>query len=374
MDKLDNSRTAVILYFGVGIQTTPKIQLIKDTLEKKYKNVLISGVTARPFEPGSKHNVISVNSKNKFTKVLASVTAIIKLCYWLNKQSPDLIYAINPVPGLIASIFKKIKKTKFIYETLEIFSGIEYFPYNKRYRPIWYLIEKTAIRNSEKTFTTDEFRVKFLRRYFKVTTQKLSYTYNTNKAPAPSEEYSTPSSIVLSYCGGVYPGRQIDEILSAFSLLKENERSAKLIIAGGGDADYLERLKELASNLKISDSVSFTGHLPNEQLKNIMRNSTITFAFYKDDSLNNRLNSPNKIFDSLFSRTALITTSSPLSRKIILANGAGEVISDTSPQAIHEKCLELISTKRSQPDYDMLIKKYCWESEENKILKALPQA
>lgn len=372
MDKFSNSETAVILYFGVGIQTTPKIQLIKSTLEKKYKNVLISGITARPFEPGSKHNVISVTSKNKLTKVLNSVSAIIKLCHWLNKQSPDLIYAINPVPGLIASIFKKIKNTKFIYETLEIFSGIEYFPYNKRYRPIWYFIEKTAIRNSEKTFTTDEFRVKFLRRYFNVATQKISFTYNTNKAPTTTEKYSKPSSIVLSYCGGVYPGRQIDEIISAFSCLKNKEHSAKLIIAGGGDAIYIEKLKNLSSELKVSDSVSFTGHLPNEQLKEIMQESTITFAFYKNDSLNNRLNSPNKIFDSIFSKTALITTSSPLSRKIILANRAGEAIGNTSPQTIYEKCLELISSKHPQPDYDMLIKKYCWESEENKILKALP--
>ncbi|WP_236198430.1 glycosyltransferase [Pseudomonas pseudonitroreducens] len=373
MDKNSNRKTAIILYFGVGVQTTPKIQLIKGTLEKRYKNVLISGITAKPFEPESKHKIIPVTTNNKLMKVLISVTAIIKLCFWINSKSPDLIYAINPIPGLIASTFKKIKKTKFIYETLEIFSGIDYFPYSRRYRKLWYLVEKTAIQNSEKSFTTDEFRLKLLRRYLKVTSQKLSYTYNTNKAPTSLEINSKPSHVVLSYCGGVYPGRQIDEIILAFSLFKRIERSAKLIIAGSGDPLYLESLKKLSYNLKLAESVRFTGYLSNEELKNIMRNSTITFAFYKNDSLNNRLNSPNKIFDSIFSKTALITTSSPLARKVILANGAGKIINSTSPQEVYNKCKELISIEHSQPNYEELIKKYCWESEENKILEALPE-
>lgn len=373
MDKRNKKRTAVIIYFGVSIQTTPKVLLIKSTLEKEYEDVIITGITARPYLSGNNYKIIPIESKSRIRKVLSSAKAIIEICHWIGKKKPSLIYAINPIPGLIAAFFKRTLSINYIYETLEIFGGIDYFPYNRKYRKLWYQIEKIAICTSEKSFTTDEFRLKFLRRYFKVKDEKLSFTYNTNKATTISSNHINKKKLILSYCGGVYPGRQIEEILQTFSLLKETHPTAKLVIAGGGPSEYLKRIRDLSSSLMISSSVEITGHLPNEQLKEIMRESTITFAFYKGNSLNNRLNSPNKIFDSIFSKTTLITSSSPLSRKIIASNHVGEVVKSTSPVEILEKCLKLISSTFQNPDFDSLIDKYCWESEEKKILKVLPK-
>lgn len=371
MAKTHNRKTAIILYFGVSIQTTPKISLIKSTLEKRFENVIIAGVTARPYNSENNHKVIEIESNNTIKKVLLSIIAIIKICNWISKIKPDLIYAINPIPGFISALFKKAKSINYLYETLEIFGGIEYFPYNKRYRKLWYHIEKIAIQNSEKSFTTDEFRLKLLRRYFNIKNNKISFTYNTRKASSASNK-KKPNQLILSYCGGVYPGRQIEEIIHTFSLLKEIHPTAKLVIAGGGPLEYLKKISTLASSLMISDSVEITGHLANEELKNIMSNSTITFAFYNGDSLNNRLNSPNKIFDSIFSRTALITTSSPLSRKIIASNHIGETINITNPSDILDRCLRVLSNLSKKSDFDTLISTYCWESEEVKILQALP--
>ncbi|MNV49166.1 hypothetical protein D3C71_1411100 [compost metagenome] len=93
---------------------------------------------------------------------------------WITKTPPQLIYAVNPIPGLIAAVFKKFKSIEYIYETLEIFCGLDYFPYSKKYRPIWYFLEKMTINNSLKSFTTDEFRVKFLRRLLKVKKDKIT--------------------------------------------------------------------------------------------------------------------------------------------------------------------------------------------------------
>lgn len=371
MVKPNNRKTAIILYFGVSIQTTPKVSLIKRTLEKKFENVIIAGVTARAYTSEANHKVIAIESKSKIKKVMLSIIAITKICNWINKSNPDLVYAINPIPGFISAAFKKAKSITYLYETLEIFGGIDYFPYNKRYRNLWYHIEKIAIQNSEMSFTTDEFRLKLLRRYFKIKNEKIKFTYNTREIAETSNK-TKPQKLVLSYCGGVYPGRQIEEIIHAFSLLKETHPTAKLIIAGGGPPEYLRKISALASNLMISTSVEITGHLANEELKDIMSDSIITFAFYKGDSLNNRLNSPNKIFDSIFSRTALITTSSPLSRKIIASNHIGETINNTNPADILDRCLKILSTPPEKSEFDALMRKYCWESEEEKILQALP--
>ena len=102
-----------------------------------------------------------------------------------------------------------------------------------------------------------------------------------------------------------------------------------------------------------------------------MNESKITFAFYKRDSINNRLNSPNKIFDAIFCRTLLLTTNSPLSRKIIQSNNIGDLIKETSAIEISKKCHELLNNRETQSQFNELIDKYSWETEERKILKAL---
>jgi glycosyltransferase involved in cell wall biosynthesis len=374
MDNKKRSGTAVILYFGVGIETTPKIALIKSTLEKQYEKVTIAGITANHYSSTEPHKVIAVSAKNKPLKIFKSVTGILKLCHWINKTPPQLIYAVNPIPGLIAAVFKKFKSIEYIYETLEIFCGLDYFPYSKKYRPIWYFLEKMTINNSLKSFTTDEFRVKFLRRLLKVKKEKITYTYNTNSQAHILPEQAKSQPTILSYCGGVYPGREIDKIIRAFSLLKTSTPNIRLIIAGGGNALYIQELMQLSSDLEIASCVDFTGSISNSQLKKIMSESKITFAFYKRDSLNNRLNSPNKIFDAIFCRTLLLTTNSPLSRKIIQLNNIGKLIKETSATEISKKCHELLNNRENQSHFNELIDKYSWETEERKILKALGSA
>lgn len=371
MDSKKHSGTAVILYFGVGIETTPKLALIKKTLEKKYQTVSLAGITAKPYESEEPHKVINVSAKNKALKILQSAIGLVKIILWIHKTSPQLIYAVNPISGFIAATLKKTKSIKYIYETLEIFCGIDYFPYSKKYRPIWYTLEKTAIKHSLKSFTTDEFREKFLRRYLKLEANKLTFTYNTNSKEHALSKTTNNSPLLLSYCGGVYPGRQIDEIVRAFAILKKSYLDINLVIAGSGNPIYIEELKRLSEQLKIAESVKFTGSTPNSELKKIMNQSKITFAFYSRDSLNNRLNSPNKIFDAVFCRTTLITTKSPLSKKIISTNKIGALIKDTTADEISDKCHFIFRDQENSTVFDTLIEQYSWENEEHKILSAL---
>lgn len=371
MDSKKHSGTAVILYFGVGIETTPKLALIKKTLEKKFSSVIIAGITATPYISEEPHKVININSRSKPLKIIQTFIAILKISLWLNKTSPQLIYAVNPIPGIIARAFKKIRSIPYIYETLEIFCGIDYFPYSKKYRPIWSFLERVTINNSLKSFTTDEFREKFIRRLLKLKNNKLTYTYNTNSSSQALPALSDTSPKILSYCGGVYPGREIDQIIRAFAILKTTHADINLIIAGGGDSVYIEELIALSEQLEISSSVEFTGSVPNTTLKQIMNKSKITFAFYKRNSLNNRLNSPNKIFDAVFCRTTLITTESPLSKKVIRSNNIGATIKTTNPLDISNHCNSILNTYTLPSQFDQLIEKFSWENEETKILQTL---
>ena len=72
---------------------------------------------------------------------------------------------------------------------------------------------------------------------------------------------------VILYVGRIEPLKGLDILIRAVSMLHD-AANAKLIIVGGGleDDAEMERLKSLASQLDISDIVSFTGAVSQERL------------------------------------------------------------------------------------------------------------
>lgn len=62
----------------------------------------------------------------------------------------------------------------------------------------------------------------------------------------------------LLFLGRVHKKKGIELLLKAFKLLLENQ-SIILVIAGSGEATYIQKLKDLTNQLKIEESVKFTG-------------------------------------------------------------------------------------------------------------------
>lgn len=61
-------------------------------------------------------------------------------------------------------------------------------------------------------------------------------------------------------CSRISPEKCIDETILAFSEFYKNHRDYKLIIAGFGDSEYIEILKELASKGKCETAIEFVGY------------------------------------------------------------------------------------------------------------------
>ncbi|MDD2807156.1 MAG: glycosyltransferase [Patescibacteria group bacterium] len=68
----------------------------------------------------------------------------------------------------------------------------------------------------------------------------------------------------ILYLGRLKAYKSINVLLEAFKIVSEKIPNAKLVIAGSGEEDY--KLKKLMTNLNLSDKVSFTGKV-NEQQK-----------------------------------------------------------------------------------------------------------
>lgn len=86
----------------------------------------------------------------------------------------------------------------------------------------------------------------------------------------PSFEPRTENVIV--FVGRITGEKQIDKLVRAFAKLKD-DLDAKLILVGHGEEEG--HLRTLANQLGVSDRVTITGYIPDEELRQILTRATV---------------------------------------------------------------------------------------------------
>ena len=72
--------------------------------------------------------------------------------------------------------------------------------------------------------------------------------------------------VLLAYMGRVAPEKNIEFLLQAFAGVARAVPNVHLLILGGGQKEYEEKLKSMPGELQIADRVRFTGMIPYDQL------------------------------------------------------------------------------------------------------------
>lgn len=78
----------------------------------------------------------------------------------------------------------------------------------------------------------------------------------------PALQSSDPKLLLLSR---VHPKKGVDLLIRAVGELQKRGRKVRLVVAGPADAEYLEQLKPLASQLGIEDRIEFPGMVRGEE-------------------------------------------------------------------------------------------------------------
>ncbi|MCG2835703.1 hypothetical protein L6J37_02365 [Photobacterium sp. WH77] len=310
----------ILLYSGISLNCAPRVESLVDELKKKNLKVRIGGVVKQnDLNQDYDTSFVNIfNGNNAAGKLVNVIVAYLNLifCLYRNRNQIDLIYAINPISGLAAYFLFKLTGTKYVYETQEIFIGTKHRFFTGRWKPLWFKLESMVARSAQKFIATDQYRMKFLRRLYKINYEKCDYLYNTtyknkydrcslrNKHSIDNEKY------IVSYCGAIIKNRSINEIMIAFK--KANLNNSILYMVGYFDEKFKIELDALVDSIGLTNVV-FTGKVDNNTLKEYMALSNVTFALYESNCVNNRLNSPNKLFDAIMCKVSLITTQTFLS-------------------------------------------------------------
>ena len=363
-----------IIFSGYSINNAQRVNSIVNIAKEINVTPIVTGVVKNP-----NHNISSDvktyikahENANGIKKYILVLINLIKIFFFLQKESSSssINYAINPIAGLIALALKKTKKQEYIYDSQEMFFGVNHNGLNKTLKQLNNYFEKIIIENSTKSIFSDEFRIKITKRYYKLTSNNLEYIYNSSESNIHDklklkEELNIADKYILSYCGGVSVARKVDIIVEAYLQAKIN--NSVLYIVGNTDTAAEIKIKDIIQKYKAEDIVKLIGEVDNTLLKKYMELSVVTFAFDNSDSLNNRYCSPNKIFDSIALKTFIIASACPLVEKILKKYNIGKTIKNLTIDQL-SKDIKNSFENSYEKKFELANKEIGWESQRSKL-------
>lgn len=184
---------------------------------------------------------------------------------------------------------------------------------------------QTIIRDSDKKIDIIPFGINL--EQFKPENKK-----NINKRP------------VIGFIKSLYPIYDIPLLLHAFKLVYEelDERPVLKIV---GDGPLLLELKELVKSLKLDDSVSFLGRVPNEEIPGLLNSFDVFINSSKEESFG------VNILEAMACKVPVVATNC-LGPKEVMENGKyGILLKDREPETMAGAILQLLKDRDIRETY-----------------------
>ncbi len=225
---------------------------------------------------------------------LQKVINRIKWGRWLKKtlsgiRNIDVIHACDYDTGATVRRVASKKNIKYVYDIFDYYVDAHQLPaVFKKY------IEADEIRTinqAEVTIICTEERRAQIK---KAKPKKVLVIHNSpdvKDLPEVAEEYD------YAYCGSLYNGRLIEEILSEYTA---HDR-LKFVFAGYGQ--YSDIAGKLASKY---DTFMYLGSIPYAQVLDLEKKSKVISAIYEPTNRNHQLCAPNKFYEALSLGKAVI--------------------------------------------------------------------
>jgi len=164
----------------------------------------------------------------------------------------------------------------------------------------------------------------------------------------------------------------VDVLIKSFVHVKKEFEDARLHIIG--DGPFLPRLKNLASKLKISENVVFTGWIPFEKLVESLPNFLLGVVPSKYHLMND-LAIPRKTFEFMAAGIPVIASDLSAMREVIENGRSGLLFEPYNHEALSEKILRLMSDShlynKIQKNGRKISEKYGVDNEVAKIERSI---
>lgn len=342
---------------------------------------------------GGKVVTYKVNYKNKYFIFIAYLIQLSKLLFI---EKFDVVYARHPVFGVIGIIFKKIRKSKLVYEI----NGIRED-------------EQKLIRNNLKhTRKTDKIKLHirniinflFIRgdRYIPkradairaVTPNIKTYLHNAYGVShkkiyvignGANTELFTPrekkksiralklneSNCYVCFVGLLAPWQGVEYLIQSSPLILKEFQNTKFLIIGNGQMK--KELINLAEKTGVYDKFIFTRAVPYEEVPKYINASDVCVAPFVR-ARNERIGlSPLKIYEYLACGKPVVSSRIP-NLEFIEKQNVGTLVEPENSEDLAEAIIKLLKDEKLREEMgrngrEYVVKNHSWENVAKKIAK-----
>jgi glycosyltransferase involved in cell wall biosynthesis len=203
----------------------------------------------------------------------------------------------------------------------------------------------------------------------------VSNTPDTNIVPnLPLENPGLPSGrFILLYVGYVNRFRGLDTVIKSLVRLKSSIPDILFVVVG--DGAYLQHLKKLADDLRLTENVLFTGWVRFDKVPLFISYSDLCVVpHYATEHKNTTI--PNKLFDYMVYRKAIVVSDAVPLKRIVQEVGCGEVFQSGNVDSFVEVTEKLwprpdLRKAMGEKGYQAIKKKYGWEYDSARLISAI---
>lgn len=305
------------------------------------------------------------------------LTLNLRLFLFLLGRKVDLIYA-NDLDTLAPCYFvSKVKNTRLIYDTHELFTEVPELTSRPKIQNIWLKIESSIFPRLKHVITVNDSIAKIYRQKYNVAVStvrnvpeydKENISRNTRKGLNIREE----DFILIIQGSGLNKDRGIEEAVSAM------QHCTDCVLLLVGDGDVIPKAKKMVAEKKMESKVRFIPRRPYKELMRITRLADLGLLLDKNTSLNQGLALPNKLFDYIHAGIPILSTNLSEISKIIKQYEVGIFLSEIQPKTICETILKYKTNIALQKQHRINCRNAAeqenWQVEQQKLIDVIHSA
>lgn len=246
-----------------------------------------------------------------------------------------------PMPALF--LCQWFNKSLLIYDAHEYYRGHEIFHHRPLRKALWMWFENQLTRHLQYLITVSEPLAEFFKKDYPwtkhiIVIRSLPSKQETMIQVTDASEVDFPQKLVVFH-GYFMPGRALEKIISAMSLVEDRE--IRLMLIGNGPLQGI--LRSRVETLQLQNRIQFHDILPVEQLLTFIRRATLGLAILEPISLNHQNALPNKFFEYIHAGLPVLASNIPTLQQYIDRYAVGRTVDPGDAPAIARALTEMVN-------------------------------
>jgi glycogen(starch) synthase len=283
----------------------------------------------------------------------------------LKGRKADIYHAHDSYPLVIAYILAKLKRSKLVYDSVELaFDTSRPASASKGRLRLW--LERFIVRRADAILATSQGHAEKIAAYYEV--DKTCVVMNCMEfRPLSALESPDPArGKVVVYSGSVTRSYGLYSLAKATTYL---EGVTTLIMGPENTRGYKRELGVLIRWLEAEDRVLLLDPVGTEEVIAHLASANVGVIPPPRDIPNYRYALPNKFFDYIMARLPVVTYATPDMRRLVEWHDIGIVLADESPEALADAIRSVLANEEYyRANLEKIAPWYSWEMESAKMI------